>query len=84
MIKEAPLEVKIEFQIDSKNINNLKFMFTGVTYKINGPDDNNNCYVILKIYNLNKKFPGLYTYSSFIKESKNNQSSKYMFVIKIE
>ena len=84
MIKAELMEVKIEFQIDSINIKNLKFMFTGVTYKINGPDDNNNCYVILKIYNLNKKFPGLYIYSGFIKDSNNNQSSKYMFSIKIE
>jgi hypothetical protein len=84
MIKAELMEVKIEFQIDSINIKNLKFMFTGVTYKINGPDDNNNYYVILKIHNLNKKFPGLYIYSGFIKDSNNNQSSKYMFSIKIE
>ena len=64
--------------------NRLNFIFKGVTYNIYGTDDNNNYYVILKIYNLNKKFPGLYIYSGFIKDSNNNQSSKYMFIIKIE
>ena len=85
MIKKDTTKVKIEFQINSDYNNRLKFMFKGVTYKINGPDDNNNYYVILNIYQyIDKKFPGLYTFSGFIKDSNNNQSSKYMFSIKIE
>ena len=84
MIKEETTKVKIEFQINSENNNRLKFIFKGVHYDINGPDNNDNYYVILNIYYLNKKFPGLYIYSGFIIDSNNNQSSKYMFSIKIE
>ncbi len=86
MIKEETTKVKIEFQINSNsdNINRLKFIYKGVYYDIKGPDDNDNYYVILNIFNLNKKFPGLYIYSGFIIDSNNNQSSKYMFSIKIE
>ena len=85
MIKEIT-KVKIEFQINSNsdNINRLKFIYKGVYYDIKGPDDNDNYYVILNIYHLNKNFPGLYTYSGYIKDSNNNQLSKFLFSIKIE
>jgi hypothetical protein len=84
MIKEETTKVKIEFQINSENNNRLKFIFKGVHYDINGPDNNDNYYVILNIYHLNKKFPGLYIFSGFIRDSNNNQLSKFLFSIKIE
>ena len=65
-------EFKIKFQINSEINKFLKFIFQGTTYDIKGDIEKNDLFVEIKIYDLEKNFPGLYTYSFFIKDTKNN------------